>query len=136
MFETIKKVYEEKIIKEHITSLLRDDTTLLQVDNVQDLDYINDLIIIEAGVTNINEKNGQLKDDHIYFLNGMKDNFQDQLLENVIDDDNKKDENVDKVMLWTTELLLNEKIIEIMINAIFKKNKKLFTRGTKINDWC
>ena len=63
-------------------------------------------------------------------------NFQDQLLENVIDDDNKKDENVDKVMLWTTELLENEKIIEIMINAILKKNKKLFTRGKKINDWC
>ena len=39
-------------------------------------------------------------------------------------------------MLWTTELLENEKIIEIMINAILKKNKKLFTRGKKINDWC
>ena len=39
----------------------------------------------------------------------MKDNFQDQLLENVIDDDNKKDENVDKVMLWTTELLETKK---------------------------
>ena len=32
----------------------------------------------------------------------MKDNFQDQLLENVMDNDNKKDEKIEKVMLLTT----------------------------------
>ena len=43
-----------------------------------------------------------MKDDNVYLLNDMKDNFQDQLLENVMDNDNKKDEKIEKVMLLTT----------------------------------
>ena len=35
----------------------------------------------------------------------MKDNFQSQLLENVMDFGNKKDENDGKVILLNTELL-------------------------------
>ena len=35
----------------------------------------------------------------------MKDNFQGQLLENVMNYYNKKGENFDKVLLLTTELL-------------------------------
>ena len=50
-------------------------------------------------------KNRQLKDDNAYSLNNMKDNFQDQLLDHVKDDDNKRYENVDKFVLLTTELI-------------------------------
>ena len=35
----------------------------------------------------------------------MKNNFQNQVIENAIGDDNKKDENVEKVIFLTTELL-------------------------------
>ena len=48
----------------------------------------------------------------------MKDNSLEQLIENVMDDDNKKDENVDNVMLLTTELLEKDRIIEIITNYI------------------
>ena len=51
MFETVKEVYEEKIIKEDIILLSRDNTTSLQADNVDYLDDINGLLIIEEGVT-------------------------------------------------------------------------------------
>ena len=51
MFETVKEVYEEKIIKEYIILLSRDNTTSLQADNVDYLDDINGLLIIEEGVT-------------------------------------------------------------------------------------
>ena len=72
MFETIKEVYEEKIIKEHIKSLSRVNTTSLQADNVEDRYDINDLLIIESGVTKI-RKNEQLKDDNVYIYNNMKE---------------------------------------------------------------
>ena len=51
MFGTVKEVDEETIIKEHMKSLSRDNTTSLQADNVEDLDYINDLLIFGSGVT-------------------------------------------------------------------------------------
>ena len=51
MFENIKEVDEERIIKEHITSLSRDNTTLLQADNFEGLYEINNLLIIKSGVT-------------------------------------------------------------------------------------
>ena len=104
MFETFKEVDEQTIIKELTTSFSSNKKTSLQTDNVEDLYDINYLIIIEAGVTKT-EKIGQLKDDHVYLLNDMKYYFQDQLLENVMDDDNKKDESVEKVMLLTSKLI-------------------------------
>ena len=55
----------------------------------------------------------------------MKDNLQDKLLENVIYDDNNKDENTEKVMLSTTELLKKDKRIEILINNIGKQKEEL-----------
>ena len=88
----------------------RDNITPLQDDNVEYLVDINDLLIIDAVVTN-NETIGQLKYNNVYILNNMKDIFQDQLLENVIDYDNKKYENVENVLLLTTELLVKETII-------------------------
>ena len=57
--------------------------------------------MIESGVTK-NGKIRQLKDGNFYPFNNMKDNFQGQLLEKVMDNDNKKDENVEKVLLFTT----------------------------------
>ena len=56
----------------------------------------------------------------------MINNFQDKLLEIVMDDNNNKDENVEKVMWLTTALLEKGKIIEIMKNNIDDKNKELF----------
>ena len=61
----------------------------------------------------------------------MKDNFQDQLLENFMGDDNKNNENVDKVMLLTTEWLEKDKTIDIMINNIGKNNEELLMIKTK-----
>ena len=61
----------------------------------------------------------------------MKDNFQDQLLENFMGDDNKNNENVDKVMLLTTELLEKDKTIDIMINNIGENNEELLMIKTK-----
>ena len=43
-----------------------------------------------------------------------------------MDDNNNKDENVEKVMWLTTALLEKGKIIEIMKNNIDDKNKELF----------
>ena len=60
--------------------------------------------MIEEGVTK-KRKIGQLKDDNFYLLNSKRYNLQEQLLENVMDDDNKKHENVEKVLLLTAELL-------------------------------
>ena len=50
VFENIKKVNEEKIIKEQITSLSTDNTTSIQTDNVENIGKINNLLMIEAGV--------------------------------------------------------------------------------------
>ena len=61
----------------------------------------------------------------------MKDNFQDQLLENFMGDDNKNNENVDKVMLLTTEWLEKDKTIDIMINNIGENNEELLMIKTK-----
>ena len=54
MFETVKELGEETIIKEHITSFSIDNITSLQADNVEYLDVINNLLLIEAGVTKTN----------------------------------------------------------------------------------
>ena len=51
MYETVKEVYEEKIRKENIKSLIRDNTTSPQSDNVEDICEINNSIMIEARVT-------------------------------------------------------------------------------------
>ena len=82
----------------------RNNTTSLQADNVEDIDYINNLLMIEAGVTK-KRKIGQLKNDNFYLYNSKIYNLQEQLLENFMDDDNKKHENVEKVLFLTTELL-------------------------------
>ena len=50
----------------------------------------------------------------------MKDKFQDRLIENVMDDDNKKYENFAKVIFLATELLEKDKIMEITNNIIKK----------------
>ena len=95
MFETVKEVDEETIIKEHITPLSKDETTSLQNNNFEDLGDINDLIKIKAVVTKI-FKNVQFKDNNVYLFNDIIDNLQDKLPENVRDDDNKRDENIEK----------------------------------------
>ena len=46
MYETIKEVYEETIIKEHITLLTKDNTTSIQSDNVEDIGKINNSLMI------------------------------------------------------------------------------------------
>ena len=51
MLEIFKEVDQEKIIKEHIMPLSRNNTTSLHIDNVEYLDDINKSIMIEAGVT-------------------------------------------------------------------------------------
>ena len=86
IFESFKEVDKEKTIKEHITSLSKDNKNPLQDDNVEGIDDINYLLLIEPGVT----KKGQLKDDNVHLLNDMRDNFQGRRLENVIDDEKKK----------------------------------------------
>ena len=51
MYETVKYVDQETIIKESIPSLTRDNTTSLQDDNVQVIGEINDSLMIESGAT-------------------------------------------------------------------------------------
>ena len=58
----------------------------------------------------------------------MRDNFQDRPLENVIDDDNQKKENSEKFLLLTTELLIKDKIIEI-VRIVLIKGKKSYFKG-------
>ena len=122
MFETVKEVYDEKIIKKQIVSLSQNKTTSHQADNVKDIYNINTLLMIEAGVPK-KCKMGHLKEDNIYLLNYRKDIFQYQLLENVMGDDNKKDDNVEKCLLLTNKQLEKDKIIEIVKNRINEKNK-------------
>ena len=62
----------------------------------------------------------------------MRDNFQEQPLENFMDDDNNKYENVENFLLLTTELLEKDKKIGIMKKSIDKNNEELF----KKNCWC
>ena len=76
----------------------------------------------ESGVTK-KRKNGQLKYHNIYVLNNMQDNSKDRLLENAMDYYYNKDENVEKVMLLTTEVLEKDKIFEIMKIHIDKDNE-------------
>ena len=61
-----------------------------------------------------------MKDDNVYLLNYIKDNFQDKVMENVMDDDKDKSENVEKINFLTTGLLEKEKIIEIMKTILIK----------------
>ena len=62
----------------------------------------------------------QFKYDSVYLLNDVKYILQYQILENVMNDDNKMDQNVDKVMLLTTESLEKDKMIEIIIRVLIK----------------
>ena len=55
MIETVNDVDEKTIVKEHINLLSRNNTTSLQADNVEGIGEINDLLMIEAGVTKINK---------------------------------------------------------------------------------
>ena len=50
---------------------------------------------------------GQLKDDSVHILNDAK------YMENFMDDDNNMDENVEKVLFLSAELLKNNKMIEM-----------------------
>ena len=54
----------------------------------------------------------------------MKDNFQGQLLENVMNYYNKKGESFDKVLLLTTELLWKIEIIKNNIDKTMKNYLK------------
>ena len=83
-------------------SLSRDNITSLQEYYVEDLDYTNNTLLIEAEATKIN---CTIVRWYFYILYYLKDNLQYQLLENVMYDDNKGNENVEKVMLLTIELL-------------------------------
>ena len=61
----------------------------------------------------------------------MKYDIQDKLLENVMNDDNKKAENFEKVVLLTTELIETYKQIEMMKNYIDEKNEELIISKKK-----
>ena len=61
----------------------------------------------------------------------MRDNFQEQPLENFMDDDNNKYENVENFLLLTTELLEKDKKIGIMKKSIDKNNEELFKKKFK-----
>ena len=65
-----------------------------------------------------------MKDDSVYLLNDAKDILHEKLLKNDMDDDDNMDENVDKVLLLTTELLEKYKRIEITKKSIYKKNEE------------
>ena len=90
----------------------------LWADNDENLDDINKLQMIEAGVTKII---GHLKDDNVYIFNNMRYNFQDNLLEIFLDDENKDNENIAKVLLLTTELQEKYKEIKNTKNTIYGK---------------
>ena len=49
--ETVNEADEEKIIKEHVASLSKDNTYSMRGDNVDNLYDINRLQMIEAGET-------------------------------------------------------------------------------------
>ena len=96
MYEIVKGVGEKEIIKENITLLTRDHTTLLQSENIEDINDIKNALIIEAYLTKNNKKIRQLKGDPVYLFNNTKDIFPDRPLDNSVGDDNKMDENVVK----------------------------------------
>ena len=56
-------------------------------------------------MSNTKYKIGQLINECVYLFNDVNANFRNILLENSMNDDIKRDEKVDKVMLLTTELL-------------------------------
>ena len=64
-------------MKEKIKSATRNHTTSLQPDNVEDIGYIKNPLIIEAEVTKNNKKIRQLKYYSVYLLNGAKHILQD-----------------------------------------------------------
>ena len=53
------------------------NTNSLRDDNFENLYYINILQMVEAEETNIKRNVGQLKEDNVYLLNNMNNNFQD-----------------------------------------------------------
>ena len=64
MFETVKKLNEEKVTKENNILLKREPTTSLLSGNIKYLDQINTSLIIEADVIKKNKKNNQ-KIEHL-----------------------------------------------------------------------
>ena len=53
--ETVNDVGKYTVTKDHVTSLLRDNTNSLWSDNDQNLDHIDYLQMIELGVNNQDE---------------------------------------------------------------------------------
>ena len=51
MLEAIKEVDYKIIIKEHIASLLRNNTSSLHADNIENIGDTKNVIIFETGVT-------------------------------------------------------------------------------------
>ena len=80
----------------------KDNTNSLRSDNDQNIDDINYFTNSWSRSNKTNWKIGQFTDDHVYLFNNMKDNFQDKLLENALDDENKDDENFAKILLLAT----------------------------------
>ena len=60
----------------------------------------------------------------------MKDNPQDKFIEKVLDDENKDDKNIAKVLLLATELQEKYKVIENMKNNI---DDKMIINKIKMN---
>ena len=54
-------------------------------------------------------------------MNNTNDNLEDELLEKVLDDGNKDDAKIAKVLLLTTELQEKDKKIEHMKNSMDEK---------------
>ena len=63
-----------------------DNTKSHQNDNVENLDDINELQIIEVGVTKT-FKIGKLRYNNVYLMLNMNDTFQDKPLEIFLDDE-------------------------------------------------
>ena len=53
------------------------NTNSLRDDNFENLYYMNTLQMVEAEETNMKRNVGQLKEDNVYLLNNMNNNFQD-----------------------------------------------------------
>ena len=118
--ETVNEVDDQTIKKYHVISLLRYIKNSLLAGNDDNVDNINYLQTIEAGVTK-KRKTGQLKYDDVYLLNNMKYNLQDKLLEKVLDDKKKENKNIAKVLLLNIELQEKNKAIENMKDIIDEK---------------
>ena len=70
----------ENITKEHVNSLSKDNTNSGHNDTLDNQQDLNNSEMMETIEMKKSDTIGELKDDHLYVLDGVGDNFHDRLL--------------------------------------------------------